>query len=234
MYLSRSVPDEIWLNIMNYLSDERETPRNAIDADCAVSVAATRIYWANMLSEHGLLDEFEDQPEYQQPFYAIMIHMIVIIFKPSYSRHEGYRLNFPLLRCLTVGRDGIPFGQCRRTYAKIKDFVGALLRNLDVGCERQTSDDTQPITDNFLPRLSASICLVSLRIRSRIKNVEEWGNMKQHWADQVAEEVVEQAPLLQTFGKCEDGLMEVTEMVHKSWENIVTEREMGSWRMIPR
>jgi hypothetical protein len=41
----------------------------------------------------------------------------------------------------------------------MKYFVNPLLCNLDVGCERQTDDDTQPITDKFLPRLSAFVGL---------------------------------------------------------------------------
>jgi hypothetical protein len=170
MLLSRPVPEEVWLEIMSHLADDRETLRAAIDAECDASFAATRIYWANLTSEKGLLDELEEQPDDQRQFYANMIRKVTIDFKLPFSEHEGRGLDFPLVRDLTISHDSVPFGQRPRTYAKIKRFVNPLLRNLDVGCEYQTDLHTEPITDNFLPRLSASIGLDSLKICARVKN----------------------------------------------------------------
>jgi hypothetical protein len=135
MYLSRSIPEEVWLEIMSHLAGDRETLRNAIDAGCAASFAATKIYWANLTSDKDLLHELEELPDDQQQFFANIIRKIAIQFKPPYGEHEGRGLDFPLLRSLTIGPE-TPFDlRLDRSYAKIKRFVGPLMHDLDVGCE---------------------------------------------------------------------------------------------------
>jgi hypothetical protein len=72
MYLSRSVPEEVWLEIMSHLSDERDTLRAAINAGCAASFAATRIYWANITLEKGLLDELKGNNSRNEEFIGMV------------------------------------------------------------------------------------------------------------------------------------------------------------------
>jgi hypothetical protein len=131
--------------------------------------AATRIYWQNALACKGLLTELEKQPQNEQQSLANLIHAVVIDSKLPYDEHEGRGLCFPLMRSLTIEHNPALVGRQGRVYARTKHLVGTLLRDLDVGCQSGAYDYVEPITDNFLPRLSMSIGLRSLTIRARVK-----------------------------------------------------------------
>jgi hypothetical protein len=169
MLLSRPVPPEIWEGIMSHLVDDRQTLKAVMLANCLASSAATRIYWQNTLSCKGLLTELEEQPQSEQQSLASLINAVVIDFKLPYDEHEGRGLCFPVMRSLTIEHNPALIGRHGRVYARTKHLVGPLLRDLDIGCQSDAYDHVQPITDNFLPRLSVSISLRSLMIRARVK-----------------------------------------------------------------
>jgi hypothetical protein len=98
-----------------------------------------------------------------------LIHAVVIDSKLPYDEHEGRGLCFPVMRSLTIEHNPALVGRHGRVYARTKHLVGPLLRDLDVGCQSGAHDHVEPITDNFLPRLSVSISLRSLLIRARVK-----------------------------------------------------------------
>jgi hypothetical protein len=169
MRLSCPIPPEIWEGVMSHLEDDRQTLKAVILADCLASSAATRIYWQNTLACKGLLTELEKQPQNEQQFLASLIHAVVIDFKLPYDEHEGRGLCFPLMRSLTIEHNPALIGRHGRVYARTKHLVGPLLRDLDVGCQSGAYDHVEPITDNFMPRLSVSISLRSLMVRARVK-----------------------------------------------------------------
>jgi hypothetical protein len=57
-------------------------------------------------------------------------------------------------------------------------------------------------------------------------HLHEWGDIKQCWADTVAQEIADHAPRLVMIDGCEPELHEVTGMVFKTWSKLKQEKEM--------
>jgi hypothetical protein len=62
-------------------------------------------------------------------------------------------------------------------------------------------------------------------------HLHEWGDIKQIWADLVAEEVEAHTPCLLLLGGCQEEPNEVTGMVHQAWERLKEKRTPFSWQM---
>jgi hypothetical protein len=89
-------------------------------------------------------------------------------FKASSTDEEGSALQFPLLQHLTVEHRQGPYGDQSRVYALIKHLIGSMLKELNVACDTNAPPTIQPVSDNFLPRPSASTNLRVLQVRARI------------------------------------------------------------------
>jgi hypothetical protein len=57
-------------------------------------------------------------------------------------------------------------------------------------------------------------------------HLHAWGDIKQCWADTVAQEITDHAPRLVMIDGCEPELNEVTGMVFKAWSKLKQEKEM--------
>jgi hypothetical protein len=58
-------------------------------------------------------------------------------------------------------------------------------------------------------------------------HIHEWGDIKQCWADTVAQEIADHAPRLVMIDGCEPELNEITGMVFKAWSKLKQEKEMS-------
>jgi hypothetical protein len=61
MRLSNPVPNEVWESILSHLLPERDTLRAVVQAKCAASGEAERLYWHNDLAVCGLIEELLKQ-----------------------------------------------------------------------------------------------------------------------------------------------------------------------------
>jgi hypothetical protein len=62
-------------------------------------------------------------------------------------------------------------------------------------------------------------------------HLHEWGDIKQIWADLIAEEVETHDPCLLLLGGCQEEPNEVTGMVHQAWEKLMDKRTPFSWQL---
>jgi hypothetical protein len=62
-------------------------------------------------------------------------------------------------------------------------------------------------------------------------HLHEWGDIKQIWADLIAEEVETHDPCLLLLGGCQEEPNEVTGMVHQAWEKLKDKRTPFSWQI---
>jgi hypothetical protein len=76
--LSNAVPNEVWETILSHLIPERDTLRAVVQAKCAVSGEAQRLYWSNDLSVCGLIEELLKQLEGQRQVLANMIRQVAL------------------------------------------------------------------------------------------------------------------------------------------------------------
>jgi hypothetical protein len=166
--LSRPVPAEVWERICIHLVDERETLRAVVQARCAASHEAKRIYWRNDLSKADLLQKLKAQPEGQRQALADFIRSITTSFTPS-RRQEDKNPRFPHLRTLTVVHDSVRYGHCSRVHAHITRFLGPRLRELSIGVQAEHEHCTsEPNSDNFLQTLQKCVELRSLKLRVHV------------------------------------------------------------------
>jgi hypothetical protein len=169
MHLSQSVPQEVWEQILAHLVDDRDTLEAVIQADCAASAEAQRLYWMNSLAMKGLLEELDDEPGLQRQTLANYVRNIIMDFEAPDADHRSSDLHFPLVQKITVVHDQDEVHDTR-VYAQVKRFVGPRMLDLEIGCETFEHLDLQAITDNFLPELSVCVGLRSLEIHARVKD----------------------------------------------------------------
>jgi hypothetical protein len=164
MRLSNPVPVAVWAGIVSHLISERDTLRAVVQAKCAASGEAQRLYWRNDLSVCGLVEELLQQSKGQQQMLAKMVRHVTMEFEGLHHLDKSEGLRFPSLNTLSVYHDQSRSGTPPYSYARIRHLVGAPLLELEVGSEISCLQDLPPVMDNFLSALSTSINLRSLEI----------------------------------------------------------------------
>jgi hypothetical protein len=139
-----------------------------MEADCAASPEAERLYWQNLEAAKGLLNELDHQPECRRQALAAHVLNINMDFQASSTDEEGSGSHFPLLQHLTVEhRHGLDCEQTR-LYARMEHLVGPMLRKLNVAYIKHFISNIQPSVDNFLPTLATSTKLRVLQVSAHV------------------------------------------------------------------
>ncbi|KAG9604690.1 hypothetical protein KCU77_g171, partial [Aureobasidium melanogenum] len=162
------LPAELHEQVVNHLRDHRVSLENVIASDGPATHEALRLYWSIATPENDLFTILENKPFHHQQFFANFLRRITIEFKAPGEHHEGRGLQYPRLQSLTVAHDQVLMGRESRTYARIRRFINARLRYLEVGCHLHEGMGVTPTTDNFLPALSGCSDLRSLILRAHV------------------------------------------------------------------
>ncbi|KAG9857939.1 hypothetical protein KCU98_g487, partial [Aureobasidium melanogenum] len=165
----RALPAELHEKVVNHLDDDRASLENLIASDCPATHEALRLYWSIATPDNDLFTILENKPLHHRQFFADFLRRVSIQFKAPGEHHKGRGLQYPHLQSLTVVHDQVLMGRESRTYTRIRRFIDARLRYLEVGCHLHEGMNVKPTTDNFLPDLSACLDLRSLTVRARVK-----------------------------------------------------------------
>ncbi|KAG9606160.1 hypothetical protein KCU77_g266, partial [Aureobasidium melanogenum] len=163
------LPAELHEKVVNHLKDDRAALGNVIASKCPATNEALRLYWSTATPENDLLTVLDNKPSQHRQFFANKLRRVTIEFKAPGEHHEGRGLQYSRLQNLTVVHDQVLMGIESRTYARIRRFMNARLRYLEVGCHLHESMNVTPTTDNFLPALSGCSDLRSLALHARVK-----------------------------------------------------------------
>ncbi|KAG9669235.1 hypothetical protein KCU99_g7488, partial [Aureobasidium melanogenum] len=163
------LPAELHEKVVNHLKDNRAALENVIASDGPATNEALRLYWSTATPINDLFAILRNKPFPHRQFFANFLRGVTIEFKAPGEHHEGRGLHYPRLQSLTVVHDQVLMGRESCTYARIRRFMSARLRHLEIGCHLHEGMDVIPTTDNFLPALGGCLDLRSLTLRARVK-----------------------------------------------------------------
>ncbi|KAH0280426.1 hypothetical protein KCU91_g1044, partial [Aureobasidium melanogenum] len=163
------LPAELHEQVVNHLRDHRVSLENVIASDGPATHEALRLYWSIATPENDLFTILENKPFHHQQFFVNFLRRITIEFKAPGEHPEGRGIQYPRLQSLTVVHDQVLMGRESRTYARIRRFINAGLRYLEVGWHLHEAMGVTPTTDNFLPALSGCSDIRPLALRARVE-----------------------------------------------------------------
>lgn len=164
-----TVPTEIWIHILNYVSDDEDTLEAVVGADCPASDEAERLLWNEVTPENGKLTRLYHDIEYDQQVLAGYIRSLTLQFEAPGEQLATCALAFSSLRELKIVHNEKHQNAFNYTHASIRTLISPSLLHLEIGSDEYESSECKPRVNDFFAALTQCANLHTLKIRACLR-----------------------------------------------------------------